>query len=152
MNVQGQITSIVPDGGYQGTNGYISTFQMTIQAPDGLHTGQIGSKSQTYPIAIGEQIAVTVTNTQHGVRFKKFNPQYQQGQQSQSSESGGQKEQRIMRGNSLNAMMSAAEIPLDMVGEYLYAGVQFILTGKWDLKPTTHVQTEPDPQEDDMPF
>ena len=77
MNIQGNIMSIVPDGGYQGTNCYIYTFQMTIHTVDGTsHTGQIGSKSQTYPLAVGAPISVTVTPTQHGVRFKKYNPQY----------------------------------------------------------------------------
>ena len=76
MNLQGQITNIVPDGGYQSQNGYINTFQMTIQAPNGVFTGQIGSKSQVYPLAVGEQINVTATATEHGVRFKKFDPKY----------------------------------------------------------------------------
>jgi len=80
MTKTGQITQITPDGGYQSQRGYIYTFQMTIQCPDGTFTGQIGSKSQVYPLGIGETINVDVTSTQHGVRFKKFNPQYAQQQ------------------------------------------------------------------------
>lgn len=76
MQKTGTITNIAPDGGYPSQNGYINTFQMTIQCPDGVFTGQIGSKSQTYPLAIGSSISVEVTNTEHGVRFKRFNPQY----------------------------------------------------------------------------
>ena len=87
MQKTGQITSITPDGGYQSQNGYINTFQMTITCPDGTYAGQIGSKSQTYPIAVGEQISVEVTNTEHGTRFKKFNPQYA----GQGSQGGGGK-------------------------------------------------------------
>ncbi len=86
MVIQGTITQIVPDGGYQGSNGYIYTFQMTIQSQQGTHTGQIGSKTQTYPIAIGQLINVEMTNTQHGPRFKKFNPQYGQPQGSQPAQ------------------------------------------------------------------
>ena len=82
MQISGTISNVVPDGGYNGTNGYISTFQMTIQCQDGkTFTGQIGSKSQTYPVGVGQPITVELTNTQHGVRFKKINPQYQQQQQ-----------------------------------------------------------------------
>lgn len=76
MQKTGTITGIQPDGGYQSQNGYINTFQMKIQCDDGEFIGQIGSKSQIYPLAIGQPISVTVTNTEHGVRFKKFNPQY----------------------------------------------------------------------------
>ena len=79
MNKTGTIEQIVPDGGYQGQKGYIHTFQMTVKCPDGTFTGQIGSKSAIYPLAIGQEISVEVTNTEHGVRFKKFNPQYAQG-------------------------------------------------------------------------
>lgn len=83
MTKTGQIVQIVPDGGYQSQNGYINTFQMTIQCQDGTFTGQIGSKSEIYPLGIGETINVDMANTQHGVRFKKFNPQYAQAGQGQ---------------------------------------------------------------------
>lgn len=82
MQKTGTITNIVPDGGYQGQDGYINTFQMSIQCADGLITGQIGTKAQVYPVAIGQDIIVEIANTQHGVRFKKINPKYaNQGQQ-----------------------------------------------------------------------
>ena len=76
--ITGQITQILPDGGYQSQNGYISTFVMTIQGPNGPITGQIGSKSQTYPLSPGQTISVQVTEYQGNTRFKKFNPQYAQ--------------------------------------------------------------------------
>jgi hypothetical protein len=80
--ISGTIINIQPDGGYQSQNGYICTFQMTIQTADGSkYIGQIGSKSQTYPLAVGQPINVEVNNTEHGVRFKKFNPQYGAAQQ-----------------------------------------------------------------------
>ncbi len=88
MQKTGQITSITPDGGYNNQRGdRINTFQMTITCPEGTYAGQIGSKAQTYPIAVGEQISVEVTNTEHGTRFTKFNPQYA----GQGSRGGGGK-------------------------------------------------------------
>lgn len=55
--------------------------------------------------------------------------------QRENQTNNGEREMRIVRGNALNAAMSAAEIPLDMVKDYLLAGVEFILTGKWKLLP-----------------
>lgn len=87
MQITGNITNIVPDGGYDSQGGYIHTFQMTVQGPNGPVTGQIGSKSTVYPMQVGEEIIVDMTNGQHGPRLKKVNPKYAQGgQQSQ----GGQ--------------------------------------------------------------
>lgn len=76
----GTIRNIVPtqEGGYQSDNGWINTFDMTIQCQDGTFTAQIGSKSTPYPIAVGQQITVEMSNSQYGPRFKKVNPQYQQ--------------------------------------------------------------------------
>ncbi len=87
MNKTGQIVQITPAGGYQSQNGYINTFQMTLQCPDGTFTGEIGAKSQQYPMNVGDTINVTVTNDQYGMKFKKFNPQYagQGGQPEHSS-------------------------------------------------------------------
>ena len=79
MQKTGKIINVVSAGGYESTNGYIYTFQMTIQCPDGQVVGEIGSKSQMYPKGIGEEITIETTNTAHGVRFKKINPQYAQG-------------------------------------------------------------------------
>jgi hypothetical protein len=76
MQLNGTIQNIVPDGGYQSQNGYINTFQMSVNTPTGLFTGQIGSKSQIYPLAIGQPILVEMTETQNGVRFKKVNPKF----------------------------------------------------------------------------
>lgn len=82
MQLTGQITNVNPSGGYQHTTaGYIYTFQMTIQCADGPHTGEIGSKTEIYPIAVGQEISVEMTNSPHGPKFKKFNPQYPQNTQ-----------------------------------------------------------------------
>lgn len=88
MNKTGQILSIVPTqaGGYASQGGWVYTFNMTIQCADGQFTGEIGSKTEQYPLSAGEQISVQVTNSQNGVKFKKFNPQYA----AQDAPQGGQ--------------------------------------------------------------
>lgn len=85
MRIEGQIQSVVPDGGYESRNGYINTFQMVVQNQGGSWTGQIGSKSQTYPAHVGDGIIVESTESEYGLRFKKINPGYgnQGGQQQQ---------------------------------------------------------------------
>ena len=67
--------------GYNTDNGYVYTFDMVIQCADGQHKGEIGSKTEIYPIADGQQISVTAESGKYGVKFKKFNPDYkpQQG-------------------------------------------------------------------------
>ncbi len=141
MQKQGTITNVVSDGGYNGTGGYVWTFQMTIQCQDGVFTGQIGSKSQTYPLTIGQPITVEMTQTEHGARFKKINPQYAQQNQQQappqynpsSQLPPNDREEKIMRGNALNAVMSATDITSFEVGAYLTAGLNWIKTGVWNL-------------------
>ncbi len=162
MTKSGTITQIVPDGGYQCANGYINTFQMTIQCSDGTFVGQIGSKSQTYPIAVGQQISVEMTNTEHGVRFKKFNPQYAGGQQGAPQGRQGQKpdasrDLAIKRGNALNAVFSATTISSDLIGDYLVASMGWLNNGVWNLLPP-NVKPEPwdgessAPTDDDIAF
>ena len=85
----GIIKAIQPNGGYQSQNGYIYTSMMTIQTDEGQVTGEIGSKSDPYPANIGDEITFNMTNTAHGVRLKKVNPQYQ-GQSGGGQSSGGQ--------------------------------------------------------------
>ncbi len=89
QTISGIIKSIVPDGGYQSQHGYIYNFQMTIQNASGILTqGQIGSKSQAYPIPIEQPINVEVSNSQEGLKFKKYNPQYAGQGSSQGSPQG----------------------------------------------------------------
>ncbi len=80
----GQINRIDPTGGYPGKFGYVYTFQMTIQTASGQIVGEIGSKSERYPMNAGDQITVEATDGDHGTKFKKFDPQHQQGQQGSS--------------------------------------------------------------------
>ena len=64
------------------------------------------------------------------------------------------KEARIIRCNSLNAIMSATDVPLDMVGDYLIAGVEWIKTGLWSVahKPATREEQRGETGGDDVPF
>ena len=74
--ISGNILSITPDGGYDIPNGYIYTFEMTIETADGNYVGQIGSKSENYPTAVGQPIIVNVTEDSHGTKFTKVNPKF----------------------------------------------------------------------------
>jgi hypothetical protein len=76
--ISGTIANIVPLGQYNSQNGVVFTFTMTINSElHGAVTGEIGSKSNVYPMKIGENITVEVTQSDYGTRFKKINPQYQ---------------------------------------------------------------------------
>lgn len=84
MQVTGIIQSVVSrmKNGYPETfttpNGQFWVFDMTING----QTGQINSKSQVYPKQVGQEISVNTEQDQNGnVKFRAFNPQYQQGQQ-----------------------------------------------------------------------
>ena len=93
MQKTGTILSCTPtqQGGYQSQGGWVFTYNITLQCPDGPITGEIGAKSQPYPVANGQEITVTVTPGEHGNKLKKINPQYanQGGQTSGGQSSGG---------------------------------------------------------------
>lgn len=88
MQRQGKIINIQPSGGYDGRNGHIFTYAMTIQCQDGQFTGEIGSKSQPYPKAVGQDVTVEETPSDYGPKFKAVNAQYpnQGGGQQQGSD------------------------------------------------------------------
>lgn len=77
MTLEGIINNIVSTGGYPGNFGYMYTFNMTIDCQGKFHTGEIKSKSEVYPVAIGQPITVLQSTDQHGVKFQKQNPQYE---------------------------------------------------------------------------
>ena len=94
----------MPDGGYDSRNGYIYTFKMTINTPQGPMVGEIGSKQQNYPANMNDTITVEVTDSEYGPKFKKVNPQYsgQQGggqqqhpQTQQGGRGGGKKDDKV---------------------------------------------------------
>ena len=87
MQATGTIRSVFASqrGGYQPSQGaYVYTFDMEVDTPQGPVRGEIGSKSQPYPLAVGQPITVELTETDRGPRLKKINPQYA-GQQQQST-------------------------------------------------------------------
>ncbi|KKM15295.1 hypothetical protein LCGC14_1697450 [marine sediment metagenome] len=166
--ITGTILNIEPtqEGGYQSQNGYIYTFVMTIETPNGPLSGEIGSKTELYPVSVGKEITVNVTNDAgRGVKFKKINPQYASQSQPQNTQQGTQQprqstnvssntQDRITRGNAANAVFSAVEsIPLDFIGNYLLAAKDWIETGEW-RRPVTTDRPEPKPnsQEDEIPW
>ncbi len=175
MTKTGQIVQIVSDGGYQGQNGYINTFQMTIQCPDGTFTGQIGSKSGIYPMNSGETINVEVTNTQHGVRFKKFNPQYAQVNQTtapqaaqppqrasqRQAQPAGRDYDKENRGKCrfgfIQAVLQAGISPGVIAGDLQMLDeiedlVEIAITGKVPA-PSPHPSiTEEEPEDSEIPF
>ncbi len=73
-------------GGYQSKQGWIYTFIVTIQTNEGQVTGEIGSKTEQYPLGVDDEINFTFTKDEYGYKFKKVNPQYPQG----GSQGGGQ--------------------------------------------------------------
>ena len=176
QQITGNITNVVPTqgGGYQSQNGYIFTYNLTIQTEQGSFTGIIGSKKQPYPVAVGQQISVEWESTEHGTKFKKFNAQYaNQGQpqgappqqappqQAPSAQSYSQPqpatqqpatsqgmvfqdEVRMGRGCSLKAVLGGMEILPWEIGAYLTAGTHFIDTGIWN-PPQSKQQADPQP-------
>lgn len=98
MNKTGTIVSIIKVGGYQSQQGYIYTFNMTIDCDGQHYTGEIGSKSEVYPANPGQQITVTMTQDQYGVKFKKFNPKYAQQDQQQGTQQPQQGTQQPQQG------------------------------------------------------
>ncbi len=125
MQVTGTIRSVyaTQEGGYQSSQGnYIYTFEMVIDTPQGPMTGEIGSKTQPYPAAAGQQITVDIKQTDRGPKFKKVNPQYagqQQGPPQQRQQQGAPQQQKpdwdeIARGkvrcNLVCAVLSAGNM------------------------------------------
>ena len=149
MQKSGKITSIVPDGGYQSQNGFISTFQMGIQCPDGAIVGQIGAKSQAYPLTVGQDITVEMTTTQHGVRLKKINAQYA-GQDGQGGgrPASGNKDRLIVAQVVFKAMSDAGGVNEQLLTE----NVDMIMrVGSGQAAPAGQT-TSPQDTGDDIPF
>ena len=101
----GIIKAIQPDGGYSAKTPqgpmYIYQYQMTIEVPgEGQVTGEIGSKSDPYPMQVNEEITFEIkldARATTGKKFKKVNPQYAQG----GSQGGGQAPQGQNSGGSI---------------------------------------------------
>ncbi len=65
------------------------------------------------------------------------------------------KEARIIRVDSLEAVLGATDVPLDMVGDYLIASEEWIKTGVWSLAQEPATPAEQGQSEvvgEDIPF
>ena len=84
--------------------------------------------------------------------------QPQQAVQSEQSAKVDSVEPQAIRECALRAVLSGVNIPMDMVRQYLNAGVVYILTGSWNTMPTKTPPIEDDtdfndaPTDDDLPF
>ncbi len=141
MQLNGTISSIDSTGGYDGQNGHIFTYGMTINTPDGQYiTGEIGSKSNPYPAKVGSQIIVESNTGQHGTKFKKVNPQYQnqgqppqqpQGQQQPQQQRPAQQpqhQQQPLKGPDATGKLIIAQVAAKLVAELIVGG-QFVSNG-----------------------
>lgn len=166
MQLQGNISAIEPTGGYQTPNGYIYTFNMAIETPQGSYMGQIGSKSEQYPANIGDAIIVEATQDKHGTKFKKVNPQFAKSQQPapQKAMPVQQPQQRPLtakpNGNGdetlkyrsmclayvKDLLVAGAITPKD-INTWLDTCVKYILSGLWQM---TQIQP-PVAKKDDLP-
>ncbi len=171
MQVTGTIQSVfaTQEGGYQSSQGdYIYTFDMAINTPQGPINGEIGSKTQPYPLAVGQQITVEVSQTDRGPRLKKINPQYagQQGQgppqqrqpQRQPQQANKPDWDEIARGkvrcNLICAVLQGGQEP-DL--EYLNGWMDFVFTGNTgEQGGRPNPDYNPNPEHpapgDDVPF
>jgi len=92
MQRTGIIRDIQPDGDFVTAHGRLYAFKMTIEDEQGMLTGGINSKSASYPLVVGQEIIVeAIMNAEHGMKFKKVNPQFEGGGGgSQQAPSGAQ--------------------------------------------------------------
>lgn len=163
MLKSGTIANIEANGGYQSQNGYISTFMLTLRNEEGQITGEIGSKSQQYPMAIGEPITVDIRTDQYGTKFKKVNPQYQQnapqgGSQMPQNQPQGQNAPQSGRNTSIERQCAwkaacnraqGSSLTHDDVACLAEMGIYFIENGQ--RKPQQR-QTNNTQQDDNIPF
>lgn len=145
------------EGGYSGTHGWVYTFDVTIQNPQGTLTGEIGSKTEQYPLVEGQEITVEPRRTEHGVKFKKINPQYSGG-----SSHRGKKDDvdwdKIAEGKVLCNMISAAitagqiKCPDIRTAKYLTDVIMGKTTDPQGGDPNPDYEENPQEPTDDIPF
>ncbi len=148
----GNITSITPtvEGGYNSQNGWIHTFDIVIQCPNGSFAGEIGSKSTPYPLGVGGRISFDVNNTQNGVKIKKVNPGYDnkpQGQRpAQGAQGGGNKDRMIVAQVVFKTIVGAGKA---ITEADLNTGVDMIMrVGTGQPAPTTQGGLNPAQQQE----
>ena len=162
MQIQGTIANIQADGSFfsNAANAEMYCFVMTVQDPMGQqHIGQIRSKSQNYPLAIGSPIIVDVTQGQHGQVFKRVNPQQQRQPQGKRQQPQGEDVKGKCICQTVCAAITANQIDCKTPADVLY-WVKFMMTHQVPQHPNapqnvsqqgTTVNQAP-VQEDQIPF
>ena len=159
----GIIKAIYPDGEFDTDYGHLYAYKMLIQfqGEQNQTEGGINSKSSPYPMGNGDEITVEIKNTQHGVKFKKVNPQYAQGgsqgggQSSQGQSSGGRNYDAENRGKCrtqfIKAGIQSNQMKCDTFADVLMF-TEFAMTGVIPPQPQTAKYTGNSTPDDDIPF
>ena len=146
----GTIRMIQPKGGYNSQYGHVNTFMMTIDVPgEGQITGEIGSKTTPYPLKVNDQISFEMKNTEHGWKFKKVDPQYNQSSQGKTKQRDYDAENRgKCRLNIIKAAIIAGGLNCTCY-EHVIELTEFAMTG---IIPQYSQQPSVPQQGDDVPF
>lgn len=157
----GIIKAIYDDGDFTTDYGHLFAYKMVIQfqGEQSQTEGGINSKSHPYPMGQGDEITVEIKNTQHGVKFKKVNPQYAQGAPQGGSQSYRQPAQGQKlaprdydaenRGKCRTQFIKAAIINGGLrctCYEHVLELTEFAMTG------ITPQEAQSQPQDDTIPF
>ncbi|KKN07448.1 hypothetical protein LCGC14_1066740 [marine sediment metagenome] len=148
-------------GGYQSKQGWIYTFIVTIQTNEGQVTGEIGAKTEQYPLGVDNEINFTFTKDEYGYKFKKVNPQYAQGdsqgggQATQGQNSGGRDYDAENRGKCRTQFIKAAiangSLRCDCREDVLN-WTEFAMTGEMNQPPQQSQQQGTPVADEDIPF
>ena len=166
MNIiSGTIVSAVPSGSYQTQFGEVFTTILTIRTATGDYTGEIGSKALAdVGTMINQQIDVEWRETEHGVKFKKYNPKYANQSQQQAPP---QSRQQTNAPKPVPETDFAKEARLKLICAYLQANdppnyksitefVKFILDGRVEAAEPENIVDEVRgrevPPDEDIPW
>ena len=150
--VTGKIERLAPtaDGGYNGSHGYVYTFDMTVRCAEGTVSGEIGTKSEKYPLNLGDSITVEAKQTEHGPRLTKINPQYSGGGQQRSSGGGNSRnDENVDRSVAMSYAKDLVVAGVVQPAE-LFSAAQDILNWVVDKQPDPQ-GGDPNPEYSDNP-
>ncbi len=131
----GIIKAIYDDGEFDTQYGHLYAYKMLIQF-DGEQNqteGGINSKSHPYPGGNGDEITVEIQNTQHGVKFKRVNPQ-QQGGGGQNSGGRGDDVEGKCRTLIIEAGIASGQLKCQTFSEVIM-WTDFAITGNVPPEP-----------------
>lgn len=162
MLIQGTIQSVAPPD-YQ--DNYQNHYQnIVVDTASGPIQGRKASKQAYGPNDVGRQVeweceAKSNSRGPYNKFTKPQDPQYQNQQQGspqpqqgyqQAAPQPNGKDIIITRLAVLKGVLSATDVPLDMVDAYLTAGFNYAKTGQWRLGPNS-LPAGP-PEQDDIPY